>query len=123
TSGASAWTSTSNAAAACWPAAWRGPTPTRAPSRSGRPAPPPPAPSHPPRRIPEQRHALADMRHRLQAALVPALGRRRHAIEAAHGKLEALSPMRVLERGFSLTQRADGHVVTSAGDVRPGERI
>ena len=28
--------------------------------------------------------------------------------------------MRVLERGFSLTQRADGHVVTSAGDVRAG---
>src|SRR6185503_10070902 len=64
--------------------------------------------AHPHRRIAEQRHALADMRHRLQAALVPALGRRRHAIEAAHGKLEALSPMRVLERGFSLTQRADG---------------
>ena len=79
--------------------------------------------AHPHRRIAEQRHALADMRHRLQAALVPALGRRRHAIEAAHGKLEALSPMRVLERGFSLTQRADGRVVTSAGDVSPGERI
>ena len=29
----------------------------------------------------------------------------------------------MLERGFSLTQRADGHVVTSAGDVQPGERI
>ena len=53
----------------------------------------------------------------------PALVRRRHAIEAARGKLEALSPMRVLERGFSLTQRADGHVVTSAADVQPGERI
>ena len=31
--------------------------------------------------------------------------------------------MRVLERGFSLTQRADGHVVTSAADLQPGERI
>jgi exodeoxyribonuclease VII large subunit len=49
--------------------------------------------------------------------------RRRHAIESACGKLEALSPMRVLERGFSLTQRADGHVLTSAADVQPGERI
>ena len=63
------------------------------------------------------------MRHRLEAALHPALVRRRHAIEAACGKLEALSPMRVLERGFSLTQRADGRVVTSAADVPPGERI
>jgi exodeoxyribonuclease VII large subunit len=79
--------------------------------------------AHPHRRIAEQRHALAAMRHRLETAMRPALVRRRHAIEAACGKLEALSPMRVLERGFSLTQRADGHVVTSAGDVQPGERI
>jgi exodeoxyribonuclease VII large subunit len=79
--------------------------------------------AHPHRRIAEQRHALAAMRHRLEVAMRPALQRRRHAIEAACGKLEALSPMRVLERGFSLTQRADGHVVTSAADVRAGERI
>jgi exodeoxyribonuclease VII large subunit len=79
--------------------------------------------AHPHRRIAEQRHALAAMRHRLEAAMQPALVRRRHAIDAARGKLEALSPMRVLERGFSLTQRTDGRVVTSAGDVRPGEKI
>jgi len=79
--------------------------------------------AHPHRRIAEQRHALAAMRHRLESAMKPALVRRRHAIDAACGKLEALSPMRVLERGFSLTQRGDGHVVTSAADVQPGERI
>jgi exodeoxyribonuclease VII large subunit len=79
--------------------------------------------AHPHRRIAEQRHGLAAMRHRLETAMRPALVRRRHVIEAACGKLEALSPMRVLERGFSLTQRADGHVVTSAADVQPGERL
>jgi len=79
--------------------------------------------AHPHRRIAEQRHALAAMRHRLETAVRPAMVRRRHAIESACGKLEALSPMRVLERGFSLTQRADGHVLTSAADVQPGERI
>jgi exodeoxyribonuclease VII large subunit len=79
--------------------------------------------AHPHRRIAEQRHGLAAMRHRLETVVRPALVRRRHAIEAACGKLEALSPMRVLERGFSLTQRADGHVVTSAADVQPGDRV
>jgi len=79
--------------------------------------------AHPHRRISEQRNALAAMRHRLESALHPALVRRRHAIEGAHGKLEALSPVRVLERGFSLTQRADGRVITSAADVAPGEHI
>ncbi len=79
--------------------------------------------AHPHRRISEQRNALAAMRHRLESALHPALVRRRHAIEGARGKLEALSPVRVLERGFSLTQRADGRVITSAADVAPGEHI
>jgi exodeoxyribonuclease VII large subunit len=79
--------------------------------------------AHPHRRIAERRNTLAAMRHRLEAALRPALVRRRHAIEGACGKLEVLSPTRVLERGFSLTQHADGRVITSAADVRPGERI
>jgi exodeoxyribonuclease VII large subunit len=79
--------------------------------------------AHPHRRILEQRAALASMRHRLEAALRPALNRRRHAIEAAQGKLEALSPTRVLERGFSLAQRTDGKLVKGVEDVRPGERI
>jgi exodeoxyribonuclease VII large subunit len=39
--------------------------------------------AHPHRRIAEQRHALAAMRHQLETALQPALARRRHAIEAA----------------------------------------
>jgi exodeoxyribonuclease VII large subunit len=79
--------------------------------------------AHPHRRILEQRGALAAIRHRLETAIRPTLVGRRHAIEAARGKLDALSPTRVLERGFSLTQRADGHLVTSAADVRPGERV
>jgi exodeoxyribonuclease VII large subunit len=79
--------------------------------------------AHPHRRIGEQRGELAAMRHRLEAAIRPALARRRHAVDAACGKLGALSPTRVLERGFSLTQRADGHIVTRAADLAPGERV
>ena len=117
TSGGNGWTSRSSAGGACSRAgwAWRAPICTSVEVRLHR--------AHPHRRIAEQRNALAAMRHRLETAVHPALVRRRHAIEAACGKLEALSPMRVLERGFSLTQRADGHIVTSAADVQPGERI
>ena len=79
--------------------------------------------AHPYRRILEQRGVLAAVRHRLEVAIRPALVARRHAIDAARGKLEALSPTRVLERGFSLTQRADGHLVTRASDLRPGEQF
>jgi exodeoxyribonuclease VII large subunit len=78
---------------------------------------------HPQRRILEQRGELAAMRHRLEASIRPALVVRRHAVEAARGKLDALSPMKVLERGFSLTQRADGHLIKSAAEVSEGDQV
>jgi exodeoxyribonuclease VII large subunit len=79
--------------------------------------------AHPQRRIHERRHALVALRHRLEAAGHKQLARRRHDIEAARGKLEALSPLRVLERGFSLAQLADGRLLTNADDARPGDAV
>jgi exodeoxyribonuclease VII large subunit len=79
--------------------------------------------AHPHRRILEQRNVLASLRHRLEAAPRADLQRRRHAVEALGGKLEALSPLRVLERGFSLAQLADGRLLTSAEDARPGDEV
>jgi exodeoxyribonuclease VII large subunit len=79
--------------------------------------------AHPHRRILEQRATLASLRHRLEVSIRPALAGRRHDVQAACAKLEALSPVRVLERGFTLAQRADGHVVTSVEDVREGELL
>ena len=79
--------------------------------------------AHPQRRILEQRAALQSLGHRLESAARKDLARRRAAVDAAHGKLGALSPLAVLERGFSLTLRADGHVLTRESDVAPGERI
>lgn len=37
--------------------------------------------------------------------------------------LKALSPDAVLERGFSITRRADGHILRDAGEAAAGERI
>jgi exodeoxyribonuclease VII large subunit len=79
--------------------------------------------AHPHRRILVHRNALGALQHRLEAAPRGDLARRRHAVEALRGKLEALSPLRVLERGFSLTQLADGRLLTSAEDARPGDEI
>jgi exodeoxyribonuclease VII large subunit len=79
--------------------------------------------AHPQRRILERRNALAALRHRLEVAPRSELARRRHAIEALQGKLEALSPLKVLERGFSLAQLADGRLLTDAADVQPGDGI
>ncbi len=48
----------------------------------------------------------------------------RHKADTAAGRLESLSPLAVLGRGYSLTQRADdGRPVHSAGELSPGEEI
>jgi exodeoxyribonuclease VII large subunit len=51
-------------------------------------------------------------------------------VESAHGRLaalrrelEALSPARVLERGYAVVSTADGTVVRRAAQVAPGDRV
>ena len=79
--------------------------------------------AHPQRRILEQRGALAALRHRLEAAIRPALARAATPSTPPAASCEALSPIQVLERGFSLAQRADGRLLTRAAEVAPGERV
>ncbi len=47
----------------------------------------------------------------------------RHRLAATAASLQALSPLNVLARGYSLTRRADGTPVTSAQSIRGGEII
>ena len=39
------------------------------------------------------------------------------------GLVEALSPLKVLERGYSLTRAADGRVIAGVDDVAAGEQV
>jgi exodeoxyribonuclease VII large subunit len=50
-------------------------------------------------------------RTRLVAAMVLGLERRRHRLAAAGGQLDALSPLKVLERGYAVARDADGRVL------------
>ena len=48
----------------------------------------------------------------------------RQQTDTAAGRLESLSPLAVLGRGYSLTQRtADGRVIRAAAELSPGEQI
>jgi exodeoxyribonuclease VII large subunit len=48
----------------------------------------------------------------------------RHRADAATGRLESLSPLAVLGRGYSLTQRtADGRLIRAATELSPGQQI
>jgi exodeoxyribonuclease VII large subunit len=56
------------------------------------------------------------LKHRLQLA--------RGRVEGWAGKLESLSPLGVLSRGYSVTQRADdGTLVTDASTLKPGDLL
>lgn len=49
--------------------------------------------------------------------------RKRRDLAEFAASLQALSPLKVLSRGYSLTQRSDGTVLRSAERVAPGETI
>lgn len=48
---------------------------------------------------------------------------RRNRLERVEGRLVALSPLRVLERGYALVYGPDGRLLRSAAAAAPGERI
>lgn len=79
-------------------------------------------------RIPQERIATEQQRldewmERVQAALARLLREKRQALQGIERRLEALSPYRVLERGYSLVLRRDGRLVDRVGKVKPGERV
>ena len=51
------------------------------------------------------------------------LDRKKQELVASVGKLEALSPLAVLQRGYAVAQNAEGEVTTSAAAFDAGDRI
>ncbi len=48
---------------------------------------------------------------------------RRRRLELAAAQLESCSPFDILKRGYSIVRAAAGGIVTSAGDLRPGDGL
>jgi exodeoxyribonuclease VII large subunit len=59
----------------------------------------------------------------LPSAAAGLTDRRRRNLEALAATLEALSPLRVLDRGYGLVRRDDGSVLRDTDDVSVGARI
>ena len=75
-------------------------------------------------RLRDRERDLDDRGDRLYRAMQKRVQLARKGVEVAAAKLESLSPLNVLARGYSLTRReADLAVVRGAGQVAPGERI
>jgi exodeoxyribonuclease VII large subunit len=66
------------------------------------------------------RERLARSADRLQAALDQRLERRRRDLERLGAQLDALSPLKVLDRGYSVARGADGRVLRDRAAFPPG---
>ncbi len=71
----------------------------------------------------QKRAALSYLRDRLTAAQTKQVGKKRQNFIALTAKLDAMSPLKVLTRGYAMTQLEDGTVVRSVEQIRPGNRL
>ena len=73
-------------------------------------------------RLDNERVGLHHKREAMKQAVTSRIDREKLRLEALGDKLTLLSPQNTLNRGYSLTT-VNGHVITSATAVAPGDRI
>jgi exodeoxyribonuclease VII large subunit len=66
---------------------------------------------------------VSRLEERLKYLARRALAARRHRFEGLAGRLDALSPLRVLARGYAVAFDDRGHALLEAAAVRPGDRV
>lgn len=71
----------------------------------------------------QKQRQLELMKNRLISAETNAINRNRQRYVANVSKLDAMSPLKVLTRGYSMAQTAEGTVIRSISQVELGERI
>ena len=79
--------------------------------------------SHPERWIQDRWQALDAGEIRLRASFERVVSASGARFGELAGKLDGLSPLAVLARGYAVIRRADGTVIRRAADARPGETV
>ncbi|KLV05977.1 exodeoxyribonuclease VII large subunit [Photobacterium aquae] len=77
----------------------------------------------PQRQLQRQTAQLDTLQQRLKTALDRQLVKANHKLALAAEKLETVSPLATLARGYSITKDSSGQVVRSAAQVRPGDHL
>ena len=71
----------------------------------------------------QKRQNLERLQERLVAAQTRSLDRRKQSFIGLTAKLDAMSPLKVLARGYAMTQVEDGTVIRSVRQVNTGDQI
>jgi exodeoxyribonuclease VII large subunit len=74
-------------------------------------------------RLATDRHRLEAVDVKLRTEMARSLVGAQHRVGALAGRLDSLSPLAVLGRGYSLTRTADGDIVRDATQVVPGDAV
>lgn len=77
----------------------------------------------PKRQINEKRQRLTDTQERMNRLLEEKLMNRRHRLEVLAGRLNGLSPLARISRGFGFLEGGDGKRIESVTQTRPGDAI
>lgn len=78
---------------------------------------------HPQTLTQDKEQELDELSLRLEQAWTEKLTAFTHRLDVACQKLNALGPQAVLKRGYSITRKADGSIVSRVGQTCPGETI
>ncbi len=71
----------------------------------------------------DRRMALLHMSDRLASAMQTAVSRKRESYLQEVARLDAMSPLKVLSRGYAFAQTEQGGIVTDAAALKKGERL
>jgi exodeoxyribonuclease VII large subunit len=74
-------------------------------------------------RLRERAQSLDEARSAMGEAASGRLQRARERLQVLGGRLEDLSPLKVLGRGYAILNRVDGRVVRAASDAAPGDPL
>jgi exodeoxyribonuclease VII large subunit len=77
----------------------------------------------PAKQLAKQKSTLERVEQKLMDAMDRKLLTIRHQLAIAAEKLDAVSPLATLKRGYSITQTAQGKVITQAEDVKTGDLL
>lgn len=71
----------------------------------------------------QRKKALEFLKNRMVSAQIQGINRKKQRYIASVAKLDAMSPLKVLTRGYAMTQTENGDVVRSVKQVSPGDSI
>lgn len=71
----------------------------------------------------QKRVGLQHLRERLASAQLRCVDRKKQHFIGLTAKLDAMSPLKVLSRGYAMTQTDDGTVIRSTQQVEPGTNV